>query len=67
MNTPNGTPYGRPDNSEKMNVYIRDTENTMLYSPNDHHGNKFLGSWNKLLSLKSTLLYEDKQKYLLEY
>ena len=39
----------------------------MTYSPNDHHGNKFFGTWNKLLTLQNSLLYEDKEKYLFEY
>jgi len=47
--------------------YIRDTENTMMYSPLDHHGFKFMGSWNKLINLKNTLLFEDKDKYFFEY
>lgn len=58
---------GRGDNSEKPYAYMRDTENTMLYSPLDHHGGKFLGSWNKLINMKNTLLYEDKEKYFYEY
>lgn len=55
------------DNSEKPVTYIRDTENTMLYSPLDHHGNKFLGSYNKFFNMKNMLMYEDKEKYLLQY
>lgn len=39
----------------------------MTYSPNDHHGNKFFGSWNKLLNLQNNLFYENKEKYLNEY
>ena len=57
----------RLDNSQKPTTYIRDTENSMLLSPLDHHGNKFMGSMNKLLNLNSMLNYEDKQKYLLQY
>jgi hypothetical protein len=46
---------------------MRDTENSMMYSPLDHHGFKFMGSWNKLINLKNTLMYEDKDKYFYEY
>lgn len=50
-----------------MRTYIRDSENTMLYSPNDHHGNRFLGSWNKLLQLQNMLFWEEKEKYTNEF
>ena len=50
MNT-RGRITDRQDNTEKVTTFIRDSENTFTYSPNDHHGNKFLGSWNKLLNL----------------
>lgn len=46
---------------------MRDNENTMTYYPQDHPGNRFFGSWNKVWNLKSMLLYEDKEKYLNEY
>ena len=46
---------------------MRDSENTMLYSPNDHQGNKYFGMWNRLVHLQSHLNYEDKEKYLNEY
>lgn len=39
----------------------------MLYSPNDHHGNKFLGSWNKLINLQNMLFWEEKEKYSNEF
>ena len=57
----------RPDNSEKLKFYMRDSENSMLFSPIDHVGNKFFGTWNKVINLQSTLLYEDKEKYLNEF
>lgn len=66
MNT-RGPIYGRQDNKEKIKTYIRDSENTMLYSPNDYHGNKFFGSWNKIFNLSNMLLYENKEKYLNEF
>ncbi len=62
-----GQQYGRKDNTEKIRTFIRDTENTMTYSPNDHHGNKFFGSVNKYLNLQNMLFYENKEKYLNEY
>ena len=39
----------------------------MTYSPNDNNGNRFFGTWSKLLNLQNILLYEDKEKYLNEY
>ena len=39
----------------------------MLYSPNDHTGNKFFGTWSKLLNLQNILFYENKEKYLNDY
>jgi hypothetical protein len=30
---------------------MRDTEHSMTYSPNDMHGNRFFGTWSKLLNL----------------
>ena len=65
MDQGRGPTQGRMENTEKPKTYIRDTENTMLYSPIDHHGNKFLGSYNKFFNLKNMLTYEDKEKYLL--
>ena len=66
MNT-RGPQYGRADNQEKIETYIRDSENTVLYSPNDHTGNKFFGTWSKLLNLQNILFYENKEKYLNDY
>ena len=66
MNT-RGEEYGRQDNTEKIRTYMRDTEHSMTYSPNDHHGNKFFGTWSKLLNLQNMLFYENKEKYLNEY
>ncbi|MFN9909232.1 MAG: hypothetical protein ACK56F_24455 [bacterium] len=39
----------------------------MTYSPNDMHGNKFFGTWSKLLNMQNTLFFENKEKYLNEY
>ena len=66
MNT-RGQLTDRQDNTQKIRTFIRDTENTMTYSPNDHHGNKFFGSWSKLLNMQNMLFYENKEKYLNEY
>jgi len=62
-----GQSYGREDNTQKIKTFIRDSEHTMTYSPNDHSGNKFFGSWSKLLNLQNQLYYENKEKYLNEY
>ncbi len=58
--------YGRPDNTKKLSTYIRDSENTMLYTVNDAQ-HRFLGNWNKLINLKSQLFFENKEKYLNVY
>lgn len=62
-----GAEYGRPDNSEKLKTYVRDSENTMTLNLNDHTGNRFIGHWNKLINMQQFLFWEDKEKYLNEY
>jgi hypothetical protein len=62
-----GNAYGREDNTHKIKTFIRDTEHSVTYSPNDHHGNKFFGSWSKLMNMQNMLFYENKEKYLNEY
>jgi hypothetical protein len=39
-------------------MYIRDTENTMQYSPENYTGNKFLGLYNKAVMLQAMLFRE---------
>ena len=58
--------YGRQDNTEKVKTYIRDSENSMLYSPNDQ-GNRYFGSWSKFSNLRNMLNHENKEKYLNEF
>jgi len=48
-----GEMYGREDNTQKIRTFIRDSEHSMTYSPNDHTGNKFFGSWSKFLTLQN--------------
>lgn len=67
MNVRGQVPGERIKSDEKIKTYIRDSENTMTYSPNDYSGNKFFGTWSKLLNLQNLLMYEDKEKYLNEY
>ena len=50
MSSTNET-FGRVTNDEKMKMYIRDSENTMQYSPENYTGNKFLGLYNKVVML----------------
>ena len=40
-----------------------DEENTMLYSPVDYTGNKWFGSWNKLIHVGTMLNHEARTKY----
>lgn len=67
MTNVRGPIYGRPDNSEKIKMYIRDSENTMTYSPNDHYGTRFLGTWSKLLNVGNMLNWEVQTKYTNEF
>ena len=59
--------HGRPDNTEKVKVYLQDDQQPFLYSPTDTTGNKFLGQWNKVFNTQNMLLHENKEKYLNEY
>ena len=43
--------YGRPDNKEKLRFFIQDSENTMQYAPTDYTGNKFFGTYSKLMGM----------------
>ena len=52
----------RQDNSEKIKKYMRDSENTMLFSPNDHPANKF-NQWSKVILMESLLNWEYKERY----
>ena len=56
--------YGRPKNDEKLRMFMADSENTMQYSPTDYTGNKFIGTWSKLLGLQNMLFYEQNDKYI---
>ena len=63
MNHP-GEQWGRQKNDKKLQMYIRDQENTVLYQPQDYTGNKFFGGWNKILNLKQNIFFENQEKYL---
>lgn len=56
--------YGRPDNKEKLRLFIQDSENTMQYAPTDYTGNKFIGTYSKLVNLQNNLFYEQNEKYM---
>ena len=56
--------YGRATNKEKTTYYIYDSEQTMMYRPQDYTGNKFFGVWSRVAALGTILNYEDKEKYL---
>jgi len=32
---------------------VQDSENIMMYKPTDYHGNKFIGTWSKLVGLSN--------------
>jgi hypothetical protein len=59
--------FGRLKNDEKMEFFMQDSENTMTYNPEDYTGNKFFGSYSRLLGLQNDLFYENKQKYINVY
>ena len=59
--------FGRQKNDEKLKFFIRDTENTLLYSPADYTGNKFFGTWSKVMTLQNMLFAESREKYLNKY
>ena len=48
-------------------MYIRDTENTVMYTPSDYTGNKFFGTWNKALLIQNNLFSEAREKYYNNY
>ena len=60
---PNNT-HGRPTSDKKLQWHMMDEENTMLYSPVDYTGNKFFGSWNKLVLLPQMLDHESRTKVI---
>lgn len=62
MNLPNAD-YGRPKSDKKLTFHISDEENTMLYSPADYTGNRWFGTWNKLINMPSMLDSESREKY----
>ena len=43
--------YGRPQNSEKLKLSIMDSEQPMQYAPTDYLGNKFIGTYSRLINL----------------
>ena len=59
--------FGRPDNKTKLKNYMQDSENTMMYQPEDFSGNKFLGTYSKLFGIQNNIFYEQNEKYLLKF
>lgn len=59
--------FGRQKNDEKLRMFIRDSENTLQYAPSDYTGNKFFGSWNKVMNMQSLLHNESREKYYNRY
>ena len=66
MNSP-GKLTDRQDASEKRRMYMQDDENTFMYRPLDMQGNKFFGTWSKLLTLNKSLNWEIQEKYTRDY
>ena len=50
--------YGRPKNDEKLRLSIMDNEQPFQYSPTDYIGNKFIGTWSRLINLQNSLFVE---------
>ena len=59
--------FGRPDNKTKLKNFMQDSENTMMYQPEDFTGNKFLGTYSKLFNIQNNIFYEQNEKYLLKF
>ena len=55
--------YGRPDNKEKLRLNIYDSEQPLMYTPTDYTGNKFIGTYSRLINLQNSLFYEQNEKY----
>ena len=58
---------GRQDNSQKLEFYLQDDENTMLYKPGDMANNKFFGTWSRILNMTESLNHEAQSKYYNDY
>lgn len=63
MSNISSSEFGRPKNDQKIRMYMRDNENTVMYTPTDYTGNKFFGTWNKALTLQTMLFGEAREKY----
>ena len=50
--------YGRQTNQEKLRMTIQDDENTMMYTPLDYTGLKYLGTVSKIPNLQNMLFQE---------
>ena len=60
--------YGRPDNKEKYRTFIRDSENTLQWAPNDAPGNRFIGNgYNFYVTMVNNMMYERGEKYTNKY
>ena len=57
--------FGRSDNSDKVRVFVRDSENTLKMAPNDYTGNKHIGNggYNFVALMHFNMLYERGEKY----
>ena len=56
--------YGRPKNDEKLRLSIQDNEQTLSYAPTDYIGNKFIGTYSRLVNLQNSLFTEQNEKYM---
>ena len=55
--------FGRVTNDQRYDFFIQDSENTMTYSPHDYTGNKYFGTFSKMVNLQNDLFYEQNEKY----
>ena len=44
--------FGRLTNKEKIDLKIYDTEQTHSYDPMDYTGNKYFGTWSKMVNMQ---------------
>ena len=59
--------FGRPKNDKKLKLIINDDENPLTLAPGDYTGNKFFGTWSKMMNMQSILFQEQREKFTSVY
>ena len=58
-----GDNFGRPKNDKKIKMLVNDDENPLTLSPADYTGNKFFGTWSKVMTMHTLLFNEAREKH----